>query len=79
MDQDFAVGARARRCGRATDVKQTRSAADHVAALAEVKRLWGSKNGTAEGARLDALSSRIDGVEAEQKSIDRHRTHEATQ
>jgi HTH-type transcriptional regulator/antitoxin HigA len=52
------------------EVKPIRSAADHKVALAEVKRLWGSKLGTREGDRLDVLATLIDAYEAEQHPID---------
>jgi HTH-type transcriptional regulator / antitoxin HigA len=55
----------------ATDVKPIRSAADHRAAMAEVKRLWGSKNGTPDGDRLDVLATLIDAYEAQHEPIDR--------
>jgi HTH-type transcriptional regulator/antitoxin HigA len=55
----------------ATDVKPIRSAADHRAAMAEVKRLWGSKNGTPEGDRLDVLATLIDAYEAQHEPIAR--------
>ena len=55
----------------ATDVKPIRSAADHRAAMAEVKRLWGAKNGTPNGDRLDVLATLIDVDEAQHEPIDR--------
>jgi HTH-type transcriptional regulator / antitoxin HigA len=55
----------------AIDVKPIRSAADHRAAIAEVKRLWGSKNGTPNGDRLDVLATLIDAYEAQHEPIDR--------
>ena len=55
----------------AIDVKAIRSAADHRTAMAEVKRLWGAKNGTPDGDRLDALATLIDAYEAQQEPIDR--------
>jgi HTH-type transcriptional regulator / antitoxin HigA len=55
----------------ATDVKPIRSAADHRAAMAEVKRLWGSKSGTPDGDRLVALTTLIDAYEAQHEPIDR--------
>ena len=55
----------------AIDVKPIRSAADHRAAIAEVKRLWGSKNGTTNGDRLDVLATLIDAYEAQHEPIDR--------
>jgi HTH-type transcriptional regulator/antitoxin HigA len=55
----------------AIDVKPIRSAADHRAAMAEVKRLWGSKNGTPNGDRLDVLATLVDAYEAQHEPIDR--------
>jgi HTH-type transcriptional regulator/antitoxin HigA len=55
----------------AIDVKPIRSAADHRAAMADVKRLWGSKNGTPDGDRLDVLATLIDAYEAQHEPIDR--------
>jgi HTH-type transcriptional regulator / antitoxin HigA len=55
----------------AIDVKPIRTAADHRAAMAEVKRLWGSKNGTSDGDRLDVLATLIDVYEAQHEPIDR--------
>jgi HTH-type transcriptional regulator/antitoxin HigA len=55
----------------ATEVKPIRSAADHRAAMAAVKRLWGSKNGTPEGDRLDVLATLIDAYEAQHEPIER--------
>ena len=55
----------------AIDVKPIRTAADHRAAMAEVKRLWGSKSGTPGGDRLDVLATLIDVYEAQHESIDR--------
>jgi HTH-type transcriptional regulator/antitoxin HigA len=55
----------------AIDVKPIRSAADHRAAMVEMKRLWGSKNGTPNGDRLDVLATLIDAYEAQHEPIDR--------
>ena len=55
----------------AIDVKPIRSAADHRAAMAEVKRLWGCKGGTPDGDRLDVLATLIDAYEAQHEPIDR--------
>lgn len=55
----------------AIEVKPIRSAADHRAAMAEVKRLWGSKSGTPDGDRLDVLATLIDAYEAQHEPIDR--------
>jgi len=54
----------------ATDVKPIRSAADHRSAMTEVKRLWGSKNGTPDGDRLDVLATLIDAYEAQHEPIE---------
>ncbi len=55
----------------AIEVKPIRSAADHRAAMAEVKRLWGSKSGTPDGDRLDVLATLIDAYEAQHEPLDR--------
>lgn len=55
----------------AIEVKPIRNAADHRAAMAEVKRLWGSKSGTPDGDRLDVLATLIDAYEAQHEPIDR--------
>lgn len=55
----------------AIEVKPIRSAADHCAAMAMVKRLWGSKSGTPDGDRLDVLATLIDAYEAQREPIDR--------
>jgi HTH-type transcriptional regulator/antitoxin HigA len=43
----------------ATEIEPLRTEAEYEAALAEVDRLWGAKLGTADGDRLDQLSTRI--------------------
>jgi HTH-type transcriptional regulator/antitoxin HigA len=53
------------------DVKPIRSAADHLAAIAEVKRLWGAKAGTPNGDRLDVLATLIDVYESQHEPVDR--------
>src|ERR1700722_640107 len=45
--------------GMATEIKPIRSDADYEAALAEVERLWGARNGTPKGDRLDVLATLI--------------------
>jgi len=55
----------------AIEVKPIRSAADHRAAMAEVKRLWGSKSGTPDGDCLDVLATLIDAYEAQHEPLDR--------
>jgi HTH-type transcriptional regulator / antitoxin HigA len=37
------------------DIKPIRTDADHDAALREIETLWGAKDGTADGDRLDVL------------------------
>lgn len=52
------------------DIKPVRSKADHRAALAEAKSLWGAKSGTSRGDRLDVLATLIDAYEAKQFPMD---------
>ena len=47
------------------ELRPIRSEADYEAALAEVERLWGAKNATPDGDRLDVLATLIDAYEAE--------------
>jgi HTH-type transcriptional regulator / antitoxin HigA len=47
------------------EVKPIRTKADHERAMAEVERLWGAKNGTPEGDRLDVLVTLIEAYEKE--------------
>jgi HTH-type transcriptional regulator/antitoxin HigA len=54
----------------AIEVKPIRSAADHRAAMAEMKRLWGSNSGTPNGDRLDVLATVIEAYEAKHEPID---------
>jgi mRNA interferase HigB len=52
------------RCSMTNDLKPIRSEADNEAAIAEVQRLWGAKDGTPEGDQLDLLATLIDAYEA---------------
>ncbi len=52
------------------EIKPIRTKADHKKALAEVKRLWGSKIGTPAGDRLDVLATLIDTYEAQHFPMD---------
>ncbi|AZV38977.1 transcriptional regulator [Komagataeibacter xylinus] len=52
------------------DLKPIRNEADYDAALEEVGRLWGAKNGTLNGDRLDVLATLIDAYEAKHHPID---------
>jgi HTH-type transcriptional regulator/antitoxin HigA len=53
-----------------SDLKPIRSQADYTKALAEIERLWGAKNGTPEGDRLDVLATLIDAYETEHYPMD---------
>jgi HTH-type transcriptional regulator/antitoxin HigA len=52
------------------DLKPIRTKADYGKALAELEHLWGAKNGTREGDRLDVLATLIDAYEAEHYPMD---------
>jgi HTH-type transcriptional regulator/antitoxin HigA len=52
------------------DVKPIRTNADYEAALLELKKLWGAKNGTIQGDRLDVLATLIDAYESEHFPMD---------
>jgi len=41
-------------------IKPIRTEKDYEAALRDVERLWGAKNGTPEGDRLDVLATLIE-------------------
>lgn len=45
------------------DVPPIRNDDDHIAALQEIERLWGSADLTPEGDRLDVLITRVDAYE----------------
>lgn len=53
-----------------SDVKPIRSEKDYEAAMAEVESLWGSKNGTPKGDRLDVLATLIEFWEAANYPMD---------
>ncbi|HWD50350.1 MAG TPA: helix-turn-helix domain-containing protein [Rhizomicrobium sp.] len=53
-----------------SEIKPIRSKADHKRALAEVERLWGAKNGTPEGDRLDVLATLIEAFEEQHYPMD---------
>jgi HTH-type transcriptional regulator / antitoxin HigA len=53
-----------------TMIRPIRNDADHEAAMAEVERLWGAKDGTPDGDRLDVLATLIEGYEAKRWSMD---------
>ena len=52
------------------ELRPIRAAADYEWALAEVERLWGAKNGTSDGDRLDVLATLIEAYENERFPMD---------
>jgi HTH-type transcriptional regulator / antitoxin HigA len=52
------------------EIKPIRSNADHERALLEIQRLWGAKEGTREGDRLDVLVTLVDAYESEHFPMD---------
>jgi HTH-type transcriptional regulator/antitoxin HigA len=52
------------------ELKPLTSDADYERALKELERLWGTKLGTPEGDRLDALATLIDAYESEHFPFD---------
>jgi HTH-type transcriptional regulator / antitoxin HigA len=45
------------------DIRPIRTDEDHRAALAEIERLWGAKDGTEEGNKLDILVTLVESYE----------------
>lgn len=52
------------------DIKPIRNEADYEAALREIERLWGAKEGTPQGDRLDVLTTLVEAYEREHFPID---------
>src|SRR5277367_3765784 len=52
------------------EIKPIRNDADHERALREIQRLWGAKEGTTEGDRLDVLATLVDAYEGKHFPID---------
>jgi HTH-type transcriptional regulator / antitoxin HigA len=52
------------------EIKPIRTNADYERALQEIQRLWGAKEGTAEGDRLDVLATLVDAYEQKHFPID---------
>jgi len=52
------------------NLRPIRTKADYKAALTEFEQLWGARNGTPRGDRLDILATLIDAYEAEHFPID---------
>jgi HTH-type transcriptional regulator / antitoxin HigA len=44
-------------------IKPIKSESDHAAALREIERLWGAEEGTAEGDRLEVLTTLVEAYE----------------
>jgi HTH-type transcriptional regulator/antitoxin HigA len=51
-------------------MKPIKTEADHRAALCEIERLWGAKEGTPEGDRLDVLATLVEAYEEAHFPID---------
>src|SRR6202158_1381353 len=51
-------------------IKPIRTNTDYERALREIQRLWGAKEGTAEGDRLDVLATLVDAYEQKHFPID---------
>ena len=51
-------------------IKPVKTRSDYEAAMAEMRRLWGAKSGTADGDRLDVLATLVDEYEARQFPMD---------
>jgi HTH-type transcriptional regulator / antitoxin HigA len=45
------------------DIKPIKTDADHEAALREIESLWGAKDGTPEGDRIDVLATLVEAYE----------------
>lgn len=52
------------------EIKPIRTKLDYERSLREIERLWGAKEGTAEGDRLDVLATLVDAYEQKQFPID---------
>src|SRR5256886_10498817 len=52
------------------EVRPIRTKRDYEVALKKVERLWGAKDGTREGDRLDVLATLIDAYEAQHYPMD---------
>jgi len=51
-------------------MKAIETEADHKAALREIEQLWGAKEGTPEGDRLDSLADLVEAYEEAHFPID---------
>jgi HTH-type transcriptional regulator/antitoxin HigA len=53
------------------EIKPIRSETDHDEALREIERLWGAKEGTAKGDRLDVMTTLVEAWEDRHYPIDK--------
>jgi HTH-type transcriptional regulator / antitoxin HigA len=54
----------------ASELKPIRTEADYDTAMAEIENLWGAKNGTPEGDRLDVLATLVEAYETRHYPMD---------
>lgn len=52
------------------EISPIKTRTDYDAAMAEMRRLWGAKSGTADGDRLDVLATLLDDYEARHFPMD---------
>jgi HTH-type transcriptional regulator/antitoxin HigA len=52
------------------ELKPIRTKTDYKNAMAEIRRLWGAKSGTADGDRLDVLATLVETYESEHYPMD---------
>jgi HTH-type transcriptional regulator / antitoxin HigA len=52
------------------EIKPIRTKVDYEVALREIERVWGAKEGTPEGDRLDVLATLVEAYEREHFPID---------
>jgi len=52
------------------EIRPIRNEADHKQALSEIERLWGAKEGTPDGDRLDVLTTLVEAYEEKHFQID---------
>lgn len=52
------------------EIKPIRTEADYEEALREIERVWGAREGTAQGDRLDVLTTLVEAYEQKHFSID---------
>ena len=52
------------------EIRPIRNEADHKQALSEIERLWGAKEGTPDGDRLDVLTTLVEAYEEKHYPMD---------